>query len=247
VRQQFPGFLFAAEAYWNLETRLQELGFDFAYDKRLYDFLVARNAAAVQQHLLGESESFIKRSVHFLENHDEPRIASSLTFPEHRAAALLILALPGLCLLHEGQLTGARERLSVHLTRRRLEAEQREITEFYGTVLKLLQATSVRQGQPVLLRPREAWPGNPSAMNFVCVQWQSRPEVFEIVLVNLASHQGQCYLDLQVDRLGDSAWQMKDLLGDQTFLRQGSELKKTGLYIDAPAHAAQLFQFRQQL
>ena len=84
-------------------------------------------------------------------------------------------------------------------------------------------------------------------MNFVCVQWQSHPHVFEIALVNLASHQGQCYLDLQVDHLGDSAWQMKDLLGDQRFLRQGSELKKTGLYIDAPAHAAQLFQFTKQL
>src|SRR5712671_2557123 len=33
-------FLFLAEAYWGLESRLLELGFDFTYDKTLYDRLV---------------------------------------------------------------------------------------------------------------------------------------------------------------------------------------------------------------
>jgi len=246
VRQRFPDFVFVAEVYWNLETRLQEVGFDFTYDKRLYDYVVARNAAAVQQHLLGQSKQFVERGVHFLENHDERRIASVLTFAEHRAAALLILGLPGLCLLHEGQLSGARERLSVHRMRRQLEADQTEIVEFYATVLKVLQKTSVGQGQPVLLPPREGWPGNPTAINFVAVQWQSNLDSFEVVLVNLAPHPGQCYLDLPTDNLAHSTWQMKDLLGDQVFVRQGSDLKKSGLYIDAPPNAAQLFHFTRQ-
>ncbi|MCX8092311.1 MAG: alpha-amylase family glycosyl hydrolase, partial [Verrucomicrobiae bacterium] len=48
VRREHPDFLFLAEVYWDLEARLQELGFDFTYDKPLYDALVWRNAAGAQ-------------------------------------------------------------------------------------------------------------------------------------------------------------------------------------------------------
>src|SRR4029078_13613701 len=37
VRQKVPGFRFMAEVYWDLEWTLQQQGFDYAYDKRLYD------------------------------------------------------------------------------------------------------------------------------------------------------------------------------------------------------------------
>ena len=39
VRTARPGFLFMAEVYWDLEWTLQQQGFDFTYDKRLYDRL----------------------------------------------------------------------------------------------------------------------------------------------------------------------------------------------------------------
>ena len=41
-RAPIPGFVFIAEAYWDLEWALQQQGFDYCYDKRLYDRLVAR-------------------------------------------------------------------------------------------------------------------------------------------------------------------------------------------------------------
>ena len=41
IRQRHPQFLFVAEVYWDLEWALQEEGFDFTYDKRLYDRLRA--------------------------------------------------------------------------------------------------------------------------------------------------------------------------------------------------------------
>jgi hypothetical protein len=40
-----PDFLFVAEAYWDLEERLLQLGFDLAYDKRVTDFVVERRPA----------------------------------------------------------------------------------------------------------------------------------------------------------------------------------------------------------
>ena len=245
-----------AEVYWGLETRLQELGFDFTYDKRLYDHLVAKDAAAVQRHLLSASEQFINHGTHFLENHDEPRIASLLSPPEQQAAALVILGLPGMCLLHEGQLTGARQRLSVHLGRKRLEPEQTEIAAFYGNVLKQLQRTAVRRGKASLLRPRDAWPGNPTASNFVVIQWTSSANEFDLVVVNLAPHPSQCYIDLSDRGQSPAAapvssnnpaaghtWEMQNILGTEYYLRDGTELATTGLYLDLPAHAAQLFHF----
>jgi glycosidase len=44
VKAVHPDFLFLAEIYWGLEPRLQALGFDYTYDKSLYDELVARNS-----------------------------------------------------------------------------------------------------------------------------------------------------------------------------------------------------------
>ena len=39
VRAASPDFVFMAEVYWDMEWTLQQQGFDYAYDKRLYDRL----------------------------------------------------------------------------------------------------------------------------------------------------------------------------------------------------------------
>jgi hypothetical protein len=103
VKEAHPGFLFLAEAYWGLEARMQALGFDYIYDKTLYDGLVSRDAGGAQRHLLGMSAAAVARSAHFLENHDEPRVASILSPAEHRAAGHSVLARDAL--LHDGQLS----------------------------------------------------------------------------------------------------------------------------------------------
>src|SRR4029450_3237009 len=54
VKKASPEFLFIAEAYWDLESELQQQGFDFCYDKRLYDRLEHDNAASVRLHLCAD-------------------------------------------------------------------------------------------------------------------------------------------------------------------------------------------------
>jgi len=250
TRQARPAFLFLAEAYWGTEPRLQALGFDYTYDKALYDKLVARDAAGVQQHLQAcsggsqASSNSLGTSAHFLENHDEPRIASLLSLPEHRAAALLTLGLPGLRFLHEGQLSGARCQIPVQLGRRALESTQPEIQSMYDQLLTTLPVTAVGQGRGLLLEPRPAWPDNPTARNIVLIQWQSQPTAFDLVAVNLAPHRSQCYAPLVPSGLASRKWSMKDLLGDEQYVRSGPEMQERGLYLDLPPHAAQLFQFQ---
>ena len=82
VRAQHPAFTFLAEVYWDLEWTIQQQGFDYAYDKRLYDRLREGHAGAVRDHLRAELE-YQGKLARFLENHDEPRAAA--TFPFERA------------------------------------------------------------------------------------------------------------------------------------------------------------------
>ena len=78
VRLQYPHVLFMAEAYWDLEWDLQQLGFDYCYDKRLYDRLVHDNAESVRLHLTA-SLDYQDKLVRFIENHDEPRAAATFS------------------------------------------------------------------------------------------------------------------------------------------------------------------------
>ncbi len=244
VKATQPEFIFLAEAYWGLEGCLRELGFDYTYDKILCDRLVSREAGGVQRHLLGMSAESVAASAHFLENHDERRIAGILSPDEHRAAALVILGLPGLRFLHEGQLYGARLKIPVQLARRQVEPCQADLQAMYEQWLRLLPATSVGRGRGELLRPRVAWAGNPTAQHFVLVQWQSQGPGFDLVAVNLAPHRSQCYVPLNVAGLAEFRWSMKDLAGPEEYTRSGADLQNRGLYLDLPAHGAQLFHFQ---
>lgn len=247
VKRAQPRFIFMAEVYWGLEGRLQSLGFDFTYDKALYDDLIWRHHAEAQQKLLSAPTDYVTRSIHFLENHDEPRVAEKLSPDEQRAAALAILGLPGMRFLHEGQLTGARIKMPVQLGRRPVEPEQREIKTAYEQLLAALKKSDVGSGVGQILAPRFAWDGNTTAQNFIVVLWQGKESRFDLVVVNLAWHRSQCYVPLGIEGLAESHWTMRDLLGDERYERVGSDLATQGLYLDVPAYGAQLFRFEPKI
>ena len=69
-------------------------GFDFCYDKRLYDRLEHEKAESVRLHLCADL-GYQKKLLRFLENHDEPRAAATFSPPKERAAAVAIASLPG--------------------------------------------------------------------------------------------------------------------------------------------------------
>ena len=116
LREQHPGFLFMAEVYWDLEWELMQQGFDYCYDKKLYDRLLAQDAAAVRSHLWADL-AYQNKLARFLENHDEPRAAHDFPPPVHQAAAVVTYFTPGLRFFHEGQLEGRRLKVSMHLGR----------------------------------------------------------------------------------------------------------------------------------
>src|SRR5262249_12324429 len=136
VRRDHPQFLFMAEVYWDLEWAMQQQGFDYAYDKRLYDRLHEGHAQAVRGHLLAGLD-YQNRLARFLENHDEPRAAATFSPGIHKAAAVVTYLVPGLRFFHQGQFDGRLKRISPHLIRAPSEPVNPEIQAFYERLLAL--------------------------------------------------------------------------------------------------------------
>jgi hypothetical protein len=106
VREREPGFCFMAEVYWDLQWTMLQQGFDYAYDKRLYDRLREGHARPVREHLLAGLD-FQNKLARFLENHDEPRAAATFAPGKHEAAAVITFLSPGLRFFHQGCSRGA--------------------------------------------------------------------------------------------------------------------------------------------
>lgn len=243
IKRQHPGFLFVAEAYWDLEDRLCDLGFDYAYDKKLHD-LVMHGDRGVTAHLQALGAR-IGRRAHFLENHDEPRVNSRLHLEAHSAAAMLLMGLPGLRLLHDGQLEGARRFARIQLARRADEAVDGRVRELYERVLAAVKDTAIGRGQWRIIETKAAWDDNPSHTAFTLVQWQTPGDAahFDLVVINHADHRAQCRARLTAQGLRQGSWSLADALGHEHHLRHGDELADEGLYLDVEPHAAQLFRF----
>jgi hypothetical protein len=242
VKSAHSGFLFLAEAYWGLESRLQSLGFDYTYDKRVYDFLVERRTADLRRHLSESTPGFLSASAHFLENHDEPRIAALLSPAEHRAAALLTLGLPGMRMLYEGQLEGRRLRVPVQFARWPDEPPNAQIQSMYRQLFAALDDSAVGRGEWKILRTDDG-PAKAGGDGVVIVQWQNSPGQFDLVVVNLAAPAGRCRVRPEVREFSRHDWRIHDALAGEDFPAGSPEFQGGELLLELPAHAAQLLRF----
>jgi hypothetical protein len=241
VREQVPGFCFMAEVYWDLEWTMLQQGFDYAYDKRLYDRLREGHARPVREHLLAGLD-FQNKLARFLENHDEPRAAAAFAPGQHEAAAVITFLSPGLRFFHQGQFEGRRKRISPHLVRAPLEPPDAALHEFYGSLLAVIRQPIVRDGQWRLLECVAAWDGNPTLDCFISWSWQAQDGQRRVMAVNYAENQSQCYVRLPFPELSGHKVRLKDLTGPATYDRDGSELVSRGLYLDLPAWGFHVFE-----
>jgi glycosidase len=240
VREKVPGFCFMAEVYWDLEWTLQQQGFDYAYDKRLYDRLREGHARPVREHFHAGLD-YQDKLARFLENHDEPRAAATFSPEVHRAAAVITFLSPGLRFFHQGQFDGRKRRISPHLIRAPQEPPDASLQAFYEALLMVLRQPVVRDGQWHLLECKPAWEGNWSSDYFVAFAWQGVSEERLLVVVNYAPTQSQCYLRLPFADLVGHEWRLTDLLGEATYDRDGNDLQSRGLYLDVQPWEAHVF------
>jgi len=239
VRYQHPGFVFMAEVYWDLEWTLQQLGFDYTYDKRLYDRLREQHAGPVREHFWADLD-YQNKSARFLENHDEPRAATIFPSDVHRAAAILTFLSPGLRFLHQGQLDGFKHKISVHLQRGPAEPIDEELHTFYLKLLVCLRLPVLREGIWQLLNCTPAWDGNWTWSAFISFTWEDPGRKRLLVIVNYAPHQSQCYVTLPYNDLAGKLYHLKDLMSSIVYERPGESLV-SGLYFDMPGWGYHVF------
>ena len=229
VRKHYPDFAFIAEAYWDLERELQQQGFDYCYDKRLYDRLIHESADAIRLHLSGEP-AYQYRLVRFIENHDEPRAAAAFGPEKARAAAVVIATLPGAKLFFHGQFEGRKMRLPVQLGRQPEEHPDCELRCFYRTLFESVKDARPREGTWNLCE-LSGWPDNESFRNFVAWIWAGADR-HRLIVVNLSERRSQGRVRMPGLTLARPSWQLVDLLSGDVFERDGNEMTDPGLYVD---------------
>lgn len=238
-KTRHPGFLFIAEAYWDLEWELQQKGFDFCYDKKLYDRLEHDNAEDIRLHLCAD-RAYQNRLVRFIENHDEPRAAAN--FPaRQRAAALTIATISGIKMFHEGQLEGRKIRQSVFLGRRPDEPVNRDLVEFYAKLLKAIDQPAFRDGEWSLCT-RTGWPDNSSFGNLLVWNW-TKDEIRYLIAVNFSHSPLQAQVQIPWTDVGGVIWQLNDVLSGATYERDGSAILSLGLYVELKPWEYHFLQF----
>ena len=242
VHAKYPEFTFVAEVYWDLEWTLQQQGFTYCYDKRLYDRLKDGNANPVRDHLLAGLD-YQDKLARFLENHDEPRVASEFPWPQHKAAAVITFLSPGLRFFHQGQFEGARVRVPVHLGRGPVEPKDPEIVRFYAKLTRILKETpAFRDGAWSQIQPQPAWSGNGTVNDFLAYAWVG--DTRHLVVVNYAANQGQCRLPLPFPDFRGKRVRLTDVMGTEVYNRLGSEIIDLGLYIDHAPWQYNVFELR---
>jgi hypothetical protein len=241
VRERVSPFCFLAEVYWDLEWTMMRQGFDYTYDKRLYDRLREGHARPVREHLHAGLD-YQSKLARFLENHDEPRAAATFAPGMHEAAAVVTYLSPGLRLFHQGQAEGRKKRISPHLVRAPLEPADGTLSRFYDGLLAVLRQPTVRDGQWRLLDCAPAWDGNWTWDCFIAWSWQGGDGQRRLIAVNYAGSQSQSYIRLPFPDLRGRTVRLKDLTAPASYDRDGDDLLSRGLYLDLPPWSYHVFE-----
>jgi hypothetical protein len=245
VRVRYPDCLFLAEVYWDMEWTLLQQGFNYAYDKRLYDRLRDGQSRPVRLHFQAGLD-YQNRLTRFLENHDEPRAAAAFAPGMHEAAAAVTYLSPGLRFFHQGQLQGRKKRIATQLCRAPAEPVDANLEKFYNRLLACLRQPALRTGTWQLVHCAPAWEGNWTSDCFIAYAWQGSATRL-IMAVNYAPHQSQCLLQVPFGELAGHPWRLDDQLGFHRYDRDGNDLAAHGLYLDMAPWQAHLFSLVERM
>ncbi|HVO44513.1 MAG TPA: alpha-amylase family glycosyl hydrolase [Aggregatilineales bacterium] len=245
VKAQAPDFLFIAEVYWDMEAELHGLGFDFCYDKRLYDRLRRQEPASVRDHLLAEM-AYQERLVRFIENHDEPRAVSAFGIEKAKASAVLSATLPGATLFHEGQFEGRQTRVPVQLDARPGEPPIDELTRFYRLLTAELRHPAYHDGTYMALAVNPIVGQDGGIHQIVAFAWALGSDIndWRIVIINLSDQVVRGRVMIPNPALGRSSrWQVRDALNPELAVSySGEQLLVGGLPVELGPFQSHIFQ-----
>ncbi|MFT5207597.1 MAG: hypothetical protein ACI9CF_001353 [Candidatus Omnitrophota bacterium] len=230
VRAKYPNFKFIAESYWDMEDKLIELGFDYCYDKSLYDLLEQGDASILRAHLDCLSETTISKSVHFTENHDETRAIKAFGKEKSLAAAAIMATLPGIWLSHDGQEKGEIHHIPVQMAHFESQAVDGDVQKFYGALHEFTNQEAFRSGDWQIRDVQAAWPESRVHQNLLVWVWKSA-KVWRLVAINWSAIESCGRADV-LDEVGElERLIIRDQLNNEIYERSGDELREQGLYL----------------
>ncbi|KAJ3271842.1 hypothetical protein HK104_004613 [Borealophlyctis nickersoniae] len=249
IRSVNPTFFMMAEVYdWTdftprLDRRLQDLGFDATYDKKLYDDLGVQytHLDNLRAYIKGlNQDGVLRKSVHFTENHDEESAVKHF-YNAKRAntAAVLSLTLPGPRLMWYGQWEGKQNRLIVQLRRRAPEPLDTTTLSFYTRFNTILSHPVFQSGTWTYLdvvsqQSNTGW-------RLVAWKWV-QGNVHRLVVVNYSEVGGDGRVKLE-DLQGSGNVKVSELLGGNTYDRDANEVRSQGLWVSLEPFSAQIFEY----
>jgi hypothetical protein len=240
VRAKREDFIFLAEVYWNLEWDLQQLGFDYTYDKKMYDRLKSGKPQDVQGHLRAE-EIYQNRSARFLENHDEDRAVYCFGREKSQAAAVVIATVPGLRFFQDGQLDGKRLRTPIHLRREAPDKIDYGLVDFYRMLINDINEPVFHQGVWKLLDLNPASENNVSYQNIMAWTWESFDD-WRLIVVNYSETASQARVPASAIVGKDKTVKLRDRRSGEIYRRDRDELVNPGLFVDLKPWQVHLFE-----
>ena len=232
LRGKHPDTVFIAEAYWDMEWLLQQQGFDFCYDKRLYDRLVGADAPGRPRASAGRAGL--------------PVPAAALPGEPRRAADRQPAA--------HGRGSGPRRWPWPRCPARRCGTRGssraagcgRRCSWPGGPASRSTPGWPAGTGAcwrrwPAARCGRAAggcstwpgWPDNQSCRNLIGWAWDGAPGGDRhLVVVNLSGQPAQGRLPLGWPDLPGRRWELASLLGAEVYQRDGGELAHPGLFVN---------------
>lgn len=233
-------FLFIGEAYWELEYDLQQMGFNYTYDKKLTDRLLAGYVPEIRSHLYAEY-SYQKKSLRFIENHDEERAITSFGKNKSKAAAIIISTIQGMRFYYDGQFEGKKTRIPIQLGREPVEQPIECIQTFYSRLLTITSEIIFHEGKWMMRNPVSAWEHDESYNNILAWSWKYLDER-RLVVVNYSDRFAQCRIFLDINEYPEQ-FVLTDLLTGKTYTRSTKEIMDQGLFIELGNYQSHIFAY----
>jgi len=248
AKKENPGFVFVAECYWDREHELHTFGFDFAYDKTLYDRLKALDVGKVRGHLMADI-GYQSKLVRFLENHDEERAADCWKDTrQNMAAAVISFTIPGMHFMHDGQQEGRVRRISMHVNcRSKLgdDVKDKAIAGKYDALIKALGHEAIRNGEWRGCKTTPSMDANPSHERMVA-HINFKGEEIALTVVNFAGEASNGHVILPAHHCGflrGKKVKIIDMLSDTVIEKDGGVLlgDNNGLWLSLEPWKAHIF------
>lgn len=248
VKSRFPETIFVAEAYDYGITQtpekqlLVQLGFDYIYDKDVLDKLESNHLDNTRGYLQWRGGDYFRHTVHFVENHDEPRAAKAFGGGQRGFIGAVVAAtLPGMRLFNDYQFDGFTHRMAVQLRRPYSEQPDQRLHEQYTKFLSILADPVFHKGTWTYIDiPKED-----AGWRLMAWRW-ALGNTKRLVVVNIAHEAGGAPVpvwDAYGEHGGDHIHLQELLAGKSLGHRSAHEMRSRGLYCILDPFTAQIFSY----